>query len=187
MAVEDGVLTTNPALRVKVRVPQVKQAVLSASEIEILLREAKVVRHRFYEVWALAILTGMRSGELFALTWQNVDFDGGKILVSQSWSSKNGIGPTKTAKNRIVPMSLELRKFLKELSLTLHRGQPVRVIMTQDHYLSLLGKIAAFENSTGQKTVPHKSANELAQRVSEAAEHILNHDERPRKKSVANG
>jgi integrase len=124
MAVEEGVLTTNPALRVKVRVPQVKQAVLSASEIEILLREAKAVRHRFYEVWALAILTGMRSGELFALTWQNVDFDGGKILVSQSWSSKNGIGPTKTAKNRIVPMSQELRKFLKELSHARRAGEP---------------------------------------------------------------
>jgi integrase len=122
MAVENGVLAVNPALRVKVRVPQVKQAVLSASEIDILLREAKAVRHRFYEVWALALLTGMRSGELFALTWQNVDFDGGKILVAQSWSSKNGIGPTKTAKHRIVPMSQELRKFLRELSLSRRPG-----------------------------------------------------------------
>lgn len=69
----------------------------------------------------------------------------------------------------------------------LHRGQPVRVIMTQDHYLSLLGKIAAFESSTGQKTVPHKTANDLAQQVSEAAERILEHGEPPRKKSVANG
>ena len=69
----------------------------------------------------------------------------------------------------------------------LHRGQPIRVIMTQDHYLSLLGKIAAFESSSGQKTVPHKTASDLGQQVTEAAERALDHDERPRRKRAANG
>lgn len=86
----------------------------------------------------------------------------------------------------------KLKDFLSDVTgrnvlQVLHRGQPVRVIMTQDHYLALLGKIAAFESSTGQKTVPHKTASTLGQKVAEAAEHILEHDERPRKKSVENG
>jgi integrase len=115
MAVEEGVLNRNPALKVKVKVPQAKQAVLNATEIQILLREAKILKHRFFDVWALALLTGMRSGELYALEWSDVDFDTGRIVVSRSWSSKNGTGPTKTAKNRIVPISSELHRFLHEL------------------------------------------------------------------------
>ncbi len=57
----------------------------------------------------------MRSGELYALEWSDVDFDAGRIVVSRSWRSKNGTGPTKSAKNRIVPISSELHRFLHEL------------------------------------------------------------------------
>ena len=65
-----------------------------------------------------------------------------------------------------------------------HRGQPIRVLMTQEHYLTLLGKIAAFESAAGNRTVPHKLADELARHVAEAADHLLAGDERPRGKSV---
>ena len=58
--------------------------------------------------------------------------------------------------------------------------------MTQEHYLTLLGKVAAFESTEGIETVPHKSANEIARQVAVAAEHLLADEERPRGKS-ANG
>jgi len=112
MAFEEGLIPKNPALQVKVKVPQAKQAVLSKTEVDVLLREAKAVNHRFYEVWVVAVLTGMRSGEMYALKWTDVDFEGDKIHVTRAWNSKNGFGETKSAKHRIVPMSGELKKFL---------------------------------------------------------------------------
>ena len=117
MAVDEGLIPSNPALRVKVKVPQAQQAVLNKAEVDTLLQKARLVDHRFYYVWAIALLTGMRSGELYALKWSDVDLESGKIHVVRSWSSKNGIGPTKTAENRVVPISDELRQLLAELKL----------------------------------------------------------------------
>ena len=115
MAVEDGVIDRNPAMGIKVKVPEVDQKVLTNSEVEILLREAKICQHRFYPVWVLALLTGMRSGELFALKWTDVDLEAKTISVNKQWTNKSGFGPTKTRKNRIVPISSDLLKFLKKL------------------------------------------------------------------------
>ena len=59
----------------------------------------------------------MRSGELFALTWRQVDFDSEIIYVHQNWTNKEGVGPTKGRYWRSVPMSRELKVFLEELKL----------------------------------------------------------------------
>lgn len=117
MAVEDRVLTHNPASGIKVKIADANQKVLNRKEIEILLKDGKSVQHRFYPHWCLAILTGMRSGELQALRWTDVDFVNGFISINKSWTRFNGEGPTKTAKNRICPLSKECRVFLQELKI----------------------------------------------------------------------
>jgi integrase len=117
MAVEDGIIARNPSLGIKVKICDANQTVLNKNEIDILLREAKSVEHRFYHHWAFAILTGMRSGEMHALRWTDVDFVTGFVTVSKSWTRLNGLGPTKTAKNRVCPISKECRKFLQELKM----------------------------------------------------------------------
>jgi integrase len=117
MAIEEGVIQQNPCIGIQVRAPEVDQKVLTTSEVDIFLREARINNHRFYPIWAMALMTGMRSGELFALKFTDVDFDSRIISVSRQWTSKNGIGPTKTQKSRIVPISDGLMKFLKELKL----------------------------------------------------------------------
>jgi integrase len=122
MAFEEGFVTRNPALAVKVKVPEVKQAVLSKTEIDVLLKEAKAVNHRFYDVWVLALLTGMCSGELYALKWTDVDFEGEKVHVARAWNSKNGFGSTKSAKHRVVPMSAALKGHLWVLKLRQEHG-----------------------------------------------------------------
>ena len=114
MAVEEGMLDKNPAQGIKIKVPEVEQKVLTNSEVEVLLREAQICDHRFYPVWAVALMTGMRSGELFALKWTDIDFDAKMISVNKQWTNKVGFCPTKTRKNRIVPISTELSKFLKK-------------------------------------------------------------------------
>ncbi|MCM0606570.1 MAG: site-specific integrase [Xanthomonadaceae bacterium] len=54
---------------------------------------------------------------MFALKWSDVDLEGRKISVSKQWTSKNGIGPTKTHRSRVVPISDDLAGFLRELKL----------------------------------------------------------------------
>ena len=67
MAIEDGRLERNPCVGIQVRAPEVEQKVLTTSEAETLLREARANGHRFYPVWAFGLMTGMRSGEMYAL------------------------------------------------------------------------------------------------------------------------
>lgn len=55
----------------------------------------------------IAINTGMRRGEVFGLTWDDVDILGNKIMVSKSYK-----GPTKSGKSRILPISYALEKVL---------------------------------------------------------------------------
>lgn len=117
MALEEGIVDRNPAVGIKIHVPEVEQKVLTNEEVKIFMREAKITGHRFYPIWALALMTGMRSGELFALNWTDVDLDARMISITKQWTSKTGIGPTKTRRSRVVPISDELLTFLKELKL----------------------------------------------------------------------
>jgi integrase len=81
MAIEEGHLDRNPVVGIKIKIPELVQKVLTNSEAEIFLKEAKAVNHRFYEIWVMALLTGMRSGEMFALKWTDIDFDARIISV----------------------------------------------------------------------------------------------------------
>lgn len=117
LAIEEGVIDRNPAVGIKVKCADANQMILNKSEIEVLLKEARKVEHRFFPHWTLALLTGMRSGELYSLRWTDVDLVTGKINISKAWTRYNGEGPTKTAKNRIYPISHECRNFLHELKI----------------------------------------------------------------------
>lgn len=117
MAVEEGIINRNPTTGIQCKVPEADQKVLTSKEVEVFLREAKLTNHRFYPLWAFALMTGMRSGEMFALRWMDIDFEARLIRVSRQWTNKNGFGPTKTQKSRMVPISDDLLMFLKELKL----------------------------------------------------------------------
>jgi integrase len=62
-------------------------------------------------------MSGMRSGELYALKWTDLDFEARTILVSKQWTSKSGFTSTKTRRSRIVPISDDLLHFLREWKL----------------------------------------------------------------------
>ena len=115
MAVEEGILPRNPALSVQVKVHKPQQKVLNSKEATTLLNEAFNCNHRFYKVWAFALMTGMRSGEMFALCWQDIDLETGFISVNKQWTNKDGIAPTKNREIRVVPINDDLRIFLDEL------------------------------------------------------------------------
>jgi integrase len=117
MAVDHGKLDRNPAIGMTVKVPESDKKVLTANEVKTFLGEARMTNHRFYSIWVVALFTGMRSGELYALKWSDIDLENRIIHVSKSWSSKNGYTSTKNQKARVLPISNELLQFLKEWKL----------------------------------------------------------------------
>ncbi|MCB9084301.1 MAG: site-specific integrase [Bdellovibrionaceae bacterium] len=92
-----------------------KPEILTIEEVRTLLKRAKELKHPWYPVWAVALHTGMRSGELISLRWQNVDMEGAVIFVHENWTNKTGFGPTKGRYWRTVPINSELASLLKEL------------------------------------------------------------------------
>lgn len=90
--------------------------ILTIEEIRKLLQEAKNLAHPWYAVWAMALLTGMRSGELHALLWSDLDLEGRKITVSRSYNCRTrSVKCTKAGYWRSVPISDELFSLLTEL------------------------------------------------------------------------
>ena len=96
LAMEEGIINRNPATGIQVRVPAPTQKVLTSQEADTLLREGQACKHRFYPHWAVALFTGMRNGEIYALRVSDVDLDSGIIHVNRQFTSKDGLHETKT-------------------------------------------------------------------------------------------
>jgi integrase len=90
--------------------------ILSLEEIKKLLSLAKALNHQWYPVWAFAILTGMRSGELHALIWQQIDLEKKTIMVDRAYDSNlKSQGPTKGRYWRTIPINDSLQRLIIDL------------------------------------------------------------------------
>jgi integrase len=94
--------------------------ILTLDQVRLFLLKARQTANPWYPVWAFAVLTGMRSGELFALKWSAVDLQNRTIRVSESyaWAEKEDKS-TKAGYWRNVPISEHLMSvisFLKKLT-----------------------------------------------------------------------
>ncbi len=109
--------TVSPVYGIKLeKRDDVFKEILTLTEIRKFLCEAKRHEHPWYPVWAMALLTGMRSGELYALEWNDVDFEKQVIRVSKSYSARlKKVKDTKSGYWRNVPISEELNGLLVEL------------------------------------------------------------------------
>jgi integrase len=107
----------NPTFGIKLRrAEEKKPEVLTFNQIRILLDEAKRLDYAWYPVWAVALLTGMRNGELYALEWSDINWDSKIISVNKSYNCrKRVIKSTKSGCWRTVPISAPLLDLLKEL------------------------------------------------------------------------
>lgn len=94
--------------------------VLTVKETEIFLSEAQSTR--YYNLFVVALETGMRIGELTGLQWGDIDFDNRVVHVkhSMTYFSENGkykfeMHPTKTYKGlRNIPLTEEAIAALKQ-------------------------------------------------------------------------
>jgi len=116
-AAETGAVTRNPTPQMKFRVGDKIKGVLTEKQIEILLNKSKELECEWYPHWAMAIYTGMRNGELYALTWDKVNLEDRKILVDCSWNNTDGFKSTKSGDDRIVEIAPPLISVMGELKL----------------------------------------------------------------------
>jgi len=102
-AVQEGRLTSNPAAAsAKPRVERREIIVWSREQAIAFLLAAE--SSQYYALFVLAITTGMRQGEIFALSWSDVDFDNKTIWVRHTLTEDARgelvVGPVKTDSSR---------------------------------------------------------------------------------------
>ena len=115
MAMDEGEITQNPARGIIIHADKDSGIAFSSTEVQILLEKAKAIDHPYYPHWVIALLTGMRNGELFALSYRQIDFDAGTIFVNEQYTSKDGLHYPKRGKERTIDLGPELRNFIQDL------------------------------------------------------------------------
>lgn len=93
--------------------------IFNLDQIKKLLSHAKGLGHPWFPIWATALLTGMRNGELFALLWSDVDLENRSIRLTKSYNARSKIvKSTKAGYWRNIPISGELYQLFLELKLS---------------------------------------------------------------------
>ncbi len=121
--VEKGALNRDPTPNMKFKVGDKIMPVLTLSEAKQLLESAKELDSPWYYHWVLALYTGMRNGELFALRWSKVSFETGMIKVDCSWNNIDGFKSTKSGDDRIIEIAPTLKSVLMELKIKTGNGE----------------------------------------------------------------
>lgn len=118
-AVKWKYISTNPAAYVDVPTFEKKEMqVLYKGELEKFLK--LIESHMDYRVIFVAVMTGMRQGEVLGLRWQDIDLDYGMINVrqqlqyvpKQGWFFKK---PKSKKSTRSIPMQLPLNKLFRDI------------------------------------------------------------------------
>ena len=114
-AIESGYIDRNPMPKIRLKSNSKLKTVLNERQIKTLLQKARDCEHAWYPIWATALLTGMRNGELYALKWEDVSFEQSLINVCSSWNRHDGFKCTKSGDDRYVEISKPLGFILSEL------------------------------------------------------------------------
>lgn len=112
---EIGVVNKSPAPNMQFRLKRRFKTVLTREQARTLLQKAREFGHEYFFHWFLAIYTGMRNGELYALTWDKVIFEINKIKIDTSWNNKCGFKSTKSGEDRWIEIAPPLLPILLEL------------------------------------------------------------------------
>lgn len=116
-ALDRGILSRDPCPVMKFKMGDKIKGVLTVPQATMLLNKAKEYDWAWYPHVTMALYTGMRNGELYALTWDKVDLDNRTILVDASWNKVVGTKETKSEDDRMVEIAPTLLTVLQELRL----------------------------------------------------------------------
>jgi len=119
-AQEDGLITDNPALRPGKILPKVskRRAIepLTREDVATFLNLVKAKTPRLHPLFLCTVRTGLRQGELLALQWEDLNFQGRFIEVRRNFTHGELTTP-KSGESRRVDMSLELTQALTDLQI----------------------------------------------------------------------
>ena len=119
-AIKLGYGKPNPVASVKnskKRHEKSSPGVLTKEEVNILLAKAKVLKPDWYPIWAISVFSGLRIGELLALTVKDCSLKDKIITVNKSWNKHVGVKTTKNGDWRKVPIADQLVPVLQPLLL----------------------------------------------------------------------
>jgi integrase len=97
----------------------------SIEEIESAIKNCRVLQHK--NLITLAVYTGIRTGELVALAWEDVNLEEGTIHIRRSAYKDRGLKTTKTDTERFVdllPPAIEV--LTSQKTLTLNENFPAK-------------------------------------------------------------
>lgn len=115
-AVRERLIADNPIVGLELKAPDGRRDWVDRPER--VARALAALPERERGQWTIAFYAGLRAGEIQALRWSDIDFDRGVLRVEQSWDRKVGpIAPKSRAGRRRVPMSMLVRRELRELQL----------------------------------------------------------------------
>jgi integrase len=162
-AVMEGDIELNPCASVKTPtdLPKSTREAASRSDEQIIKDNVDLWLFPF-----VALMTGMRKGEILALKWKDIDFEKNYIYVTKSVAHDGDKPVVKTPKteagNRIVPLLLPLRNELIK-----HIGKPDEYIISDDGKTPLSNRrfISIFDNyrkATGITATAHQLRHSFA-------------------------
>jgi integrase len=110
-AVDHSFLEKNPAHGIRIREADTKKErrFYSTAEMRKLLA---VLPEPCRSVVSVAVLTGMRIGEILALRWKRIDSLRGTIEVAENYSCGEFVSPKTKSSRRVIPMSSTLAHVL---------------------------------------------------------------------------
>jgi integrase len=107
-----GLIAVNPLQFLK-NIPTARQPAVYWTETEINRFLIAAQKHPLYELFVVALNTGMRRGELAGLCWDRVDFLGGQLIISRTRGRYGLQQSTKTKVSRYIPMNDVVRACLQ--------------------------------------------------------------------------
>lgn len=119
-AMLEGYIETNPFDKIKrPAIEDVKIEQFTKDEIQSIIKTSSMKLRNFF---VISVFTGMRTGELIALLWSDVDYDLKQIHISKT-KNHGTLGTTKTkSSNRTIDMLPVVEQYLKEqYKLTSHQ------------------------------------------------------------------
>jgi len=111
-AVDKGYLDSSPMLQIK-HLKAEKPDIYPFSHEEMIKILNELKDKRVYPIIATLFFTGMRTGEVLAMKWENVDFNEWTYHVKESYSN-NKLTKTKTVEsNRVIDLTPPMQQVLK--------------------------------------------------------------------------
>ena len=121
-AVDQGYMQRNPCAKAKVpKVNKAKISFLTDEETAVMLKASEEIQSDLLRILiVLGVTSGMRRGEMLALSWSNVDLDGHTVAVERALEEAAGVLRFKQPKSESSLRTIEIPRMTVE-TLRQHR------------------------------------------------------------------